>query len=101
MGWVISLILALIICGAIFIVGRAARSGASAGSPERFRGMIAMVAAVAHALAGDKARAAFWAANVRERSDSLTRQDFFRAFPMKSEPMRARVDRALASVGFR
>ena len=63
--------------------------------------LIAMVAAAAHTLAGDNARAAFWAANVRERSDTLTRQDFFRAFPMKSEPMRARVDRALASAGFR
>ena len=63
--------------------------------------LIAMIAAAAHTLAGDSARAAFWTANVHERSDALTRQDFFRAFPMKSEPMRARVDRALASVGFR
>ena len=63
--------------------------------------LIAMIAAAAHTLAGDNARAAFWAANVRERNDTLTREDFFRAFPMKSEPMRARVDRALASAGFR
>jgi TolB-like protein len=63
--------------------------------------LVAMIAAAAHTLAGDTARAAFWAANVHERSDSLTRRDFFRAFPMKSEPMRARVDRALANVGFR
>lgn len=45
MTWVISLILALAICGAVFFVGRAARSGATANSPERFRGTIAMVAA--------------------------------------------------------
>jgi len=63
--------------------------------------LVAMVAAAAHTLAGDSARAAFWAANVHERSGALTRQDFFRAFPMKSEPMRARVDRALATAGFR
>ena len=62
--------------------------------------LISMVAVAAHTLAGDTARAAFWAANVHERSDSLTRRDFFRAFPMKSEPMRARVDRALANAGF-
>ena len=63
--------------------------------------LIAMIAAAAHTLAGDTARAAFWAANVRERNDTLTREDFFRAFPMKSDPMRARVDRALVSAGFR
>jgi len=39
------MILALVICGAIFVVGRAARSAANPGSPERFRGMVAMVAA--------------------------------------------------------
>ena len=63
--------------------------------------LIAMIAAAAHTLAGDTARAAFWAANVRERNDALTREDFFRAFPMKSDPMRARVDGALVSAGFR
>ena len=45
MTWVISMVLAIAICGAVFFVGRAARDGASAGSPERFRGTIAMVAA--------------------------------------------------------
>jgi TolB-like protein/Tfp pilus assembly protein PilF len=63
--------------------------------------LVGMVAVAAHTLVGDAARAAFWTANVHERSASLTRQDFFRAFPMKSEPMRARVDRALATAGFR
>jgi tetratricopeptide (TPR) repeat protein len=63
--------------------------------------LIAMIAAAAHALSGDAARAAYWAANVRERSPELTRADFFRAFPMKSEPMRARVERALGLLGFR
>lgn len=45
MSWVVSMVLALVICGAVFFVGRAARSGANPGSPERFRGMIAMMAA--------------------------------------------------------
>ncbi len=63
--------------------------------------LIAMVAAAAHALTGDAARAAFWAANVRERSPELTRGDFFRAFPIHAGPTRARIERALAQLGFR
>jgi TolB-like protein len=62
--------------------------------------LIAMIAAAAHALALDAARAAYWAANVRERNSSLTRADFSRAFPMQSEAMRVRVLRALAQLGF-
>ena len=62
--------------------------------------LIAMIAAAAHELAGDKNRAAFWAANVRERNSSLTRESFFRAFPMKVDAMRTRVERALAGMGF-
>jgi len=62
--------------------------------------LIAMIAAAAHELAGDRTRAAFWAANVRERNGSLTRQNFFRAFPMKVDAMHTRVERALAGMGF-
>ncbi len=62
--------------------------------------LIAMVATAAHALAGDEARAASWAADVRARNASLTREDFFRAFPMKSEATKARVANALARFGF-
>jgi TolB-like protein len=62
--------------------------------------LIAMIAAVAQALNGDKQRAASWAANVRERNCALTRDDFCRAFPMKSDTMRARVLQALAQLGF-
>lgn len=62
--------------------------------------LIAMIAAVAHRLAGDEARAQSWAANVRERNPVLTRADFFRSFPMKSEATRARVSNALAHFGF-
>ena len=62
--------------------------------------LIAMIAAAAHALNGDAARAERWAANVRERSPRMGREDFFRAFPMKPEPMRSRVAAALEKLGF-
>lgn len=62
--------------------------------------LIAMIAAAAHSLNGDPERALHWAANVRERDPTLTRADFFRAFPMKLATMRTRVSRALAGSGF-
>jgi TolB-like protein len=62
--------------------------------------LIAMIATVAHALAGNRGSAGSWAAKVRERNSSLRRDDFFRAFPMKSEELRARVSRALADHRF-
>lgn len=62
--------------------------------------LIAMIAAAAHALAGDEARAAHWAASARARNAALTRVNFFRAFPMKSEALKARVSQALARFGF-
>lgn len=62
--------------------------------------MIAMVAVVAHALAGDPDRAAAWAANARKRRSALTADDFFRSFPMKTEPLRKRVAGALSRLGF-
>ncbi len=63
--------------------------------------LIALIAAAAHTLAGDSARATFWADNVRQRNDKLTREVFFRSFPMRADPMRARLDQALAQMGFR
>jgi len=62
--------------------------------------LIAMIAAATHAVTGDAARAAAWAANVRERNAALGREDFFRSFPMKSPAMRGRVSQALAQLGF-
>jgi TolB-like protein/Tfp pilus assembly protein PilF len=61
--------------------------------------LIALIAVAAHALVGDEVRAASWAANVRSRNPALTRSDFFRAFPMKSEATKARVSNALARFG--
>jgi hypothetical protein len=62
--------------------------------------LIAMIATAAHALNGDTTRAAAWAANVRERNRALTRDDFCRAFPMKTDSVRARVLQALTEFGF-
>ena len=62
--------------------------------------LIAMIATAAQSLKGDVRRAAAWAANVRERNGALTREDFCRAFPMKSETMKSRVLQALAQFGF-
>ena len=62
--------------------------------------LIAMIAAALHALAGDAARAAVWAQNVRERNGVLRREDFFRSFPMKSAVMRTRVSQSLERLGF-
>jgi TolB-like protein len=62
--------------------------------------LIAMIAAAANAMKHDAARAAFWAANVRQRNAALNRDDFLRAFPMKSDAMRGRVLQALAQLGF-
>jgi TolB-like protein len=62
--------------------------------------LIAMIASAMHAIAGDDAASGAWAANVRERSPALTREDFFRSFPMKAAGARARLDEALARRGF-
>lgn len=62
--------------------------------------LIAMIAAAARSLNGDTARASWWAANVRERNAALGRDDFVRAFPIRSEPMRSRVLQALRQLGF-
>ena len=62
--------------------------------------LIAMIAAAAQALAGNGDKARRWAAEVRSRNPALTRNDFFGAFPMRSEAMRTRVTAALESLGF-
>jgi len=62
--------------------------------------LIAMIAAAAHELAGEEALASTWAANVRERNATLTRTEFFRAFPIRPEAMRSRISNALERFGF-
>lgn len=62
--------------------------------------LIAMIAAAAQALVGNHENARRWAAEVRSRNPALTRDDFFDAFPMKSELMRKRITAALEMLGF-
>ena len=59
-----------------------------------------MIAAAAQALAGHGPEAESWAKEVRKRDPRLTREDFFHAFPFKSETVHARVSAALKSLGF-
>jgi len=47
MLWVVSVFLAVIVCGGALLIGRAARAAAQPGTPERMRGGIVMGAAVA------------------------------------------------------
>lgn len=62
--------------------------------------LIAMIAAAAHSLNGNAARAGWWTANVRERDGALGVEDFLKAFPIKPEDARARVSNALTRLGF-
>jgi TolB-like protein len=62
--------------------------------------LIAMIAALAHLLAGNEHRAAEWAKDVRVRNPKLSRHDFFGAFPVRSEAMRAKASAALEKLGF-
>ena len=62
--------------------------------------LIAMIAAAAHAVAGNDEQARRWAADVRSRNPALSRDDFFSAFPMKSSSMRTRIAATLQTLGF-
>lgn len=62
--------------------------------------LIAMIASATQALAGDESASRAWAANVRERNPALTREDFFRSFPMNPAEVRDRVSGALQARGF-
>ncbi|MBT8082835.1 MAG: winged helix-turn-helix domain-containing protein [Gammaproteobacteria bacterium] len=61
---------------------------------------MAVLAAVAQSLAGNKAQAAVWAADVRERGPFIRSADFFRGYPVRAEPMRSRIADALRELGF-
>ena len=61
---------------------------------------MAVLAAAAQSLAGDKPRAAAWAEIVRERGPYIRSADFFRGYPVRAEPMRTRIADALQELGF-
>ena len=62
--------------------------------------LIAMIAVVTHELAGLEKGAGKWADDVRNRNDTLTQEDFFRSFPVKSDDVRARASEAFKNQGF-
>jgi len=62
--------------------------------------LIAMIAAAARSMAGSETGAIAWADNVRQRSPLLTRDDFFRSFPVKDIEFRERLSAALEKLGF-
>ena len=61
---------------------------------------MAVLAAAAQSLAGNKAKAEAWAADVRERGPFISRVDFFRGYPVRAEPMRTKIADALEELGF-
>jgi TolB-like protein/Flp pilus assembly protein TadD len=61
--------------------------------------LVGVLAVVAHGLAGDKPRAAFWAANVKRRRPDVSREHFFRSFPFADADMRAAVAAVLSTYG--
>jgi TolB-like protein len=62
--------------------------------------LIAMIAAGIQMLAGNEKLARAWADDVSARRPQLNLEDFFSAFPMRSEAMRSRMTRALRDIGF-
>ena len=61
---------------------------------------MAVLAAATQSLAGNEAKAAAWAADVRERGPQITSVDFFRGYPVQAEPMRSKIAGALQALGF-
>lgn len=59
--------------------------------------LIAVIAAAAHSLNGNRQRAAAWAANVHERNPNITEADFFRSFPFADATVRQRMAKSLAA----
>jgi tetratricopeptide (TPR) repeat protein len=57
--------------------------------------LIELIAAVAHGLNGDHARATFWAQSALKRRPDLKGADFLRAFPFRDPATRARISRTL------
>ncbi|MDZ4056274.1 MAG: hypothetical protein U1D69_04790, partial [Polynucleobacter sp.] len=62
--------------------------------------LIAMIAAVAHALAGNSGQAERWVKNIQLRNTAMHSDDFFRAFPMQQPEVRNRIRQSLKSLGF-
>ena len=62
--------------------------------------LIEMIAAVAHGLNGDHARASAWTQSIKSRARHLNRSDFLRAFPVRDAQARLRIMDMLDKLGF-
>jgi len=61
--------------------------------------LIAVIAAAAHSLNGNRRRAVSWVASIRERNPAIGKDDFFRSFPFADGAVRQGVAKALADLG--
>jgi DNA-binding winged helix-turn-helix (wHTH) protein len=77
----------------------AAAWGERAARAPRAHALIAMIAAVLHAMNNDPVRAVGWLRSARERQPGLQADDFLRAFPFREPDVRGRVHRALDGLG--
>ena len=62
--------------------------------------LIAMIAAAAHGLNGNDAKAKDWAASARRRTPDLNSAAFLRAFPFRDPAIRKTVTQTLGRYGF-
>lgn len=62
--------------------------------------LIAMIAAIAYELAGERNKARVWARNVRERNPAIVQADFFQSFPFQDRDLRRRWSAVLTALGF-
>jgi len=61
--------------------------------------LIAVMAAVTQVWAGDQEKTAYWAKEISARGSDLTGETFLKSFPFKDGALRARVTRALSTIG--
>lgn len=80
-----------------------ARAGAllvdQAAREPRAHVMIAVMAAICHAWAGNADRTAYWAQEIRLRRPDLTKETFLGSFPYREGPVRQRVEEVLEIIG--
>jgi len=79
---------------------QAARWAERAANSPGAHPLIEMIAAVAHGLNGDEAKAKDWAASVRSRANYLNNIDFHRAFPFRDAATKERISGTLLRLGF-
>jgi tetratricopeptide (TPR) repeat protein len=78
----------------------AAHSAERAANAPGAHALIEMIAVAAHELAGDRERAAAWAASAKLRAPHLDGGAFLEAFPFNSAQTRGRLSAALSAHGF-